>query len=93
MVESRGKSDADNETNAKGNKAPKVKAPKSINAKKPKQPKVTKVRAPKKPKDSRSKKGVKPTAPEPVVIIELSLPPLDLTLYTTDGSGEGGKVR
>ena len=49
---------------------------------------MTKGGAPKKPKASKSKKGVKPTAPEPVVIIELSLPPLDLTLETTDGSGE-----
>ena len=80
------KAGAENETNAKGNKAPKVKAPKSINANKPKQPKVTK------PKASKIKKGVKPTAPEPVVVIKLSLPALDLTLDTADGSGENNEA-
>ena len=87
------KAGVENETNTKGNKAPKVKAPKSIKAKKPKQPKVTKERAPKKPKASKSKKGVKPTSPEPVVIIELSLPPLIRQWYTGSNLGEGGKVR
>ena len=88
MVESRIKAGNENETNYKGNKGPKVKAPNSINAKKQKQPKVTKVKALKKPESSKSKNGVKPTAPESVVIVELSLPPLDLILDNTDGSGE-----
>ena len=44
--------------------------------------------AAKKPKANKSKKGVKPTAAEPVVIVQLSLPPLELTLDTADGSGE-----
>ena len=92
MVESIIKAGAENETNAKGNKAPKVKAPKSINAKKPKQTKVTKVKSPKKPEASKSKKGVKQTAYKPVVIVELSLPPLDLTLDTTDLSEEINEV-
>ena len=46
------------------------------------------MKAPKKPEASKSKKGVKPTTPEPVVIVKVSLPPLYLTLKTTDGSGE-----
>ena len=53
MVESRILK-AENETSAKGNKAPKA-------PKKPKQPKVPKMKAAKKPKANKSKKGVKPT--------------------------------
>ena len=73
MVESRILK-AENETSAKGNKAPK--AFKSINAKKPKQPKVTKIKSAKKPKANKSNKGVKPSTADPIVIVELSLPPL-----------------
>ena len=74
---------AENETSAK---APK--APKSINAKKPKQPKVPKMKAAKNPKANKSKKGVKSTTADPVVVVELSLPLLELTLNTADGSGD-----
>ena len=77
------KAGAENEINA-----PNIKAPKSIKDKKPKQAKAQNTKAAKKPKASTVKKGVEPTAPEPVVIVELSLPPLELTLDIAGGSKE-----
>ena len=48
---------------------------------------MPKIKSEKKPEASKSKKRVKPTDPEPFVIVELYLPPLKLTLDTTDRSG------
>ena len=39
-------------------------------------------------KANKSKKGVKPTTADPVVIVELPPPLLELTLNTADRSGE-----